>query len=121
MNELNFNVLIAIVAKAMKDNLNITTSYTRITVTTEDDKYICMDLYEKDDEISDGKNYIELESDRGKSILDNITDEDVLRYKLLLKDCEKYEKNKFIEDVNNFFKEKEAEPQTINDLDSDEE
>ena len=124
MNELNLNVLIAIVAKAMKENFTITTNYDGITVTNNEGKYISLSLYIKTKDEYIDKNSIEVNSDRGRNSIENISEEEILRFQLLIKDCEKYEKTKLIEDLNNFFKEAEKEvPQekTINDLDSEDE
>ena len=124
MNELNLNVLIAIVAKAMKENFTITTNYDGITVTNNEGKYISLSLYIKTKDEYIDKNSIEINTDRGRNSIENISEEEILRFQLLIKDCERYEKTKLVEDLNNFFKEAEKEvPQekTINDLDSEDE
>ena len=123
MNELNINLLVAIVVRAMKEGFIIDICYNRITITNTEDKYISITLFDERGECIE-KSHITIESDRGRDTIENISDEDVLRFKLLIKDCEKYEKNKLIEDLNNFFTpetESQAKEVSINDLDNDEE
>lgn len=120
MNELNLNVLIAIVAKAMKENFTITTNYDGITVTNNEGKYISLSLYTKGEYVD--KNSIEINTDRGRNSIENISEEEILRFQLLIKDCERYEKSKLIEDINSFFateEKKEETKKTINDLDNE--
>lgn len=117
MDELNLNLLVAIVAKAMKEGFTVISYYdNRIIIHNKEDKYIELILLEK-------SNVISIISDGGRNEIENISEEDKLRFKLLIKDCEKYQKSKLIEDINNFFivEEKEEAKKTINDLDSEDE
>lgn len=118
MNELNLNLFINIVARAMKDGFTITSCCNRINIQNKEDKYIELTLT-----TDDSDNYIiSILSDKGKSEIKDITDEEVLRFKLLIKDCEKYEKSKLIEDIKSFFiveEKKEETKKTINDLDNE--
>ena len=119
MNELNLNLLVAIVARAMKEGFTVSTYYDRkINIQNKEDKFIELTLT-----TDDSDNYIiSILSDKGKDEIKNITDEEVLRFKLLTKDCERYEKSKLIEDINSFFiveEKKEETKKTINDLDNE--
>ena len=118
MNELNLNLLVAIVARAMKEGFTVSTYYdNKINIQNKEDKYIELTLIENNSD-----NYvISILSDRGENEIENVSEEDVLRFKLLVKDCERYEKSKLIEDINSFFtaEEKKEETKTINDLDNE--
>ena len=118
MDELNLNLLVAIVAKAMKDGFTVNSYHgSRINIQNKEDKFIELTLTNNSDD-----NYvIFIVSDRGRNEIENVSEEDVLRFKLLVKDCEKYEKSKLIEDINSFFttEEKKEETKTINDLDNE--
>ena len=117
MDELNLNLLVAIVAKAMKEGFTVSSFYGKINIQNKEDKFIELTLTKNSDD-----NYvISILSDRGRNEIENVSEEDVLRFKLLVKDCEKYEKSKLIEDINSFFttEEKKEETKTINDLDNE--
>jgi len=119
MNELNLNLLVAIVARAMKDGFTVSSYYNRINIQNKEGKYIELSLIKN---ISSDNYVISVLSDRGKNKIEDVSEEDVLRFKLLLKDCEKYEKSKLIEDISSFFTEeekKEETKKTINDLDNE--
>jgi hypothetical protein len=131
MNELNLNLLVAIVARAMKEGFTVSTYYdSRINIQNKEDKFIELTLLTKNNNsdnyvtsINNSDNYvISILSDRGKNEIENVSEEDVLRFKLLVKDCERYEKSKLIEDINSFFvteEKKEETKKTINDLDNE--
>ena len=118
MNELNLNLLVAIVARAMKDGFTVSSYYNNINIQNKEDKFIELALTKN---ISD--NYIiSVSSDRGRNEIKDVSEEDVLRFKLLVKDCKRYEKSKLIEDINSFFateEKKEETKKTINDLDNE--
>ena len=118
MDELNLNLLVAIVAKAMKEGFAIRSYYNRINIQNKEDKFIELTLLTKN---SSDNCVISVLSDKGRNEIKDISEEDVLRFKLLVKDCEKYEKSKLIEDINSFFatEEKKEETKTINDLDNE--
>ena len=119
MNELNLNLFAAIVAKAMKNGFTVSSYYgNRINIQNKEDKFIELTLTKNNSD-----NYvISILSDRGRNEIKDVSEEDVLRFKLLVKDCERYEKSKLIEDINSFFvteEKKEETKKTINDLDNE--
>lgn len=120
MNELNLNLLIGIVARAMKEGFTVSSYYgNRINIQNKEDKLIELTLTKN---YSDNNYVISILSDRGRNEIKNVSEEDILRFKLLVKDCERYEKSKLIEDINSFFmaeEKKEETKKTINDLDNE--
>lgn len=122
------NDIIAFIERAMKENLNVRTTY-RDWGSFEE--YV-INIYNSNEDvfviqyvnIEESPNKKNSSIQISKGLLDwvdiEISDMDIALFKVEILKAEKYSKNKVIEAFNNFF-EKEDSKLTINDLDNDEE
>jgi len=123
------NDIIAFIEKAMKENLDIRTTYRKWGSNFEE--YV-INVYNLEEELfviqylnegnSNKKNNVIQIS---KSLLGwvdiEVSEMDIALFKVEILKAEKYSKNKVIEAFNNFFEKDNSKPTTINDLDNDEE
>jgi hypothetical protein len=122
------NDIIAFIERAMKENLNIRTTYRSWGSNLEE--YV-INIYNSNEDLFviqylntdlNGKeNTVQI----SKGLLDwvdiEVSDMDIALFKVEVLKAEKYSKNKVIEAFNNFFGEEENKVVNINDLDNDDE
>lgn len=111
MEKITMNDVIAFVKKAMQNNLKVRNC-----------------LFYNGLEIMDtnleNKIYIELVFDSlrittksGEFYINDLTEKDILQFKLIYEEVKSYQENSGIRDFKQFFKEDESRPSDINDLD----
>jgi len=111
---ITMNDVIAFVRKAMKKKFEIENGYNCISVKYENKIIVFIRGY------NCGKEVLVLRTNHsGKTHELEITEEDILKWKLLQMECDNYQNEIAIENFNNFFKEEEIKPTTINDLDNE--
>lgn len=111
MEKITMNDAIAFVRKAMQNNLKIRNCLF----------YNGLDIMDTN---SENKIYIELVFDSlrittksGEFFINDLTEKDILQFKLIYEEAKSYQENNGIRDFKQFFKEDESRPSDINDLD----
>lgn len=112
MEKITTNDVIAFIKKAMQNNLKIRNCLFFNGA---------LDIIDNN---SENKIYIELESDSlrittksGEFCINDLTEKDILQFKLICEEVKSYQENCGIKDFNQFFKEDESRLSDINDLD----
>ena len=112
------NDIISIVRKSIERKFRIESGYGFINIDNGTIKlcFICGYKY-----YNHNKNVLSIRtSNNGKSPEIELSEEDMLRWKLLNIECNNYQNEVAINDINNFFSEEDdSKPTTINDLDSE--
>lgn len=111
MEKITMDDVIAFVKKAIQNNLKVRNC-------------LFYNGLEIIDANSENKIYIELESDNlrittksGEFYVNDLTEKDILQFKLVYEEVKSYQENNGIKDFKQFFKEDESKLSDINDLD----
>lgn len=112
---MNFNDVLVIISTAINNNLDIVVDLDNVTI-YNGDKYIEFELFE------DTNDLLVTTSNNGEIEIKNLTENEILRYKLTCNNLEKYRENKAIDFINSFFppKQEAKDSKNIDDLDDDE-
>lgn len=105
------NDVFNIIQKSMKQNVSIKLydDLNEIEL-TKDDNIISMRYCEMN-------NSINVYTEEGRYVIKDVSEEDFLKFKMLLIKCKKYQKQRIINIIDNFLK--KDDPITIDDLDNE--
>lgn len=123
------NDIIVFIERAIKENLNIRTTYREwgsfeeyvINIYNSNEDLFVIQYLNTEGSSDKKNNYVQI----SKGLLDwvdiEVSEMDIALFKVEILKAEKYSKNKVIEAFNNFFEKDDSKPTTIDDLDNDEE
>ena len=121
---INFNDVLAIIELATKNNYPIETIGDHYSIhihnsIKENKETLYITLHESTKEI-----YINTRNSCGEGLIEFLTKSDITKFKTIFDNLKKYQENKLIETINNFFPKPESqqpEKMTVNDLDDENE
>ena len=117
MEKILMNDVINLVKESIKREFKIECSYRSITIYNKEKKEIdIIRGHHNDKEV-----LVIRTTNLGKTKEIELSEEDVLKWKLLEIECDNYQNNIALKDFSNFFEEDNNIPKDINDLDNDEE
>ena len=108
------NDIIAFVKKAMNKNLKVEYSFGGISIYNNKKEIRIVQVYS-----CDVKQTLIIVTNNGKTHDLEMSEEDVLKWKLLTIECKNYQNNMAVKDFNDFFDKEDLKPTTINDLDNE--
>lgn len=123
------NDIIAFIERAMKENLDIKTTYREwnsleeyvIDIYNSNEDLFVIQYLNNKESLDEKSNFIQISKGLLNWVDIEVSEMDIALFRVEVLKAEKYSKNKVIEAFNKFFEKDDSKSTTIDDLDNDEE